>query len=172
MYDKFHVLRHVNEALDETCRAECFRKGGAARGLLRGERWLLRRWADLEHSECRLRKELLALNRRLAKAHLLKEQLAHLGYYTDEGAALPDDLAARPSMAALAGFQQVAQLLLRHLDGILADCHEKVPFGEVEAINGNFRAMLRRGRGYRDREYLLLKVQKATAERRRLLRAA
>lgn len=103
MYDKFHVLRHVNEALDETCRAECFRKGGAARGLLRGERWLLRRWADLEHSECRLRKELLALNRRLAKAHLLKEQLAHLGYYTDEGAALPDDLAARPSMATLAG---------------------------------------------------------------------
>ena len=29
-----------------------------------------------------------------------------------------------------------------------------------------------RGRGYRDHEYLLLKVQKATAERRRHLRAA
>ena len=35
-----------------------------------------------------------------------------------------------------------------HLDGILAYYHEKVPFGVVEVINGNLRAMLRRGRGY------------------------
>jgi hypothetical protein len=46
------------------------------------------------------------------------------------------------------------------------------PFGKVEAINGNIRAMLRRGRSYRDYEHLVLKVHKATAERRRLLRAA
>jgi len=56
--------------------------------------------------------------------------------------------------------------------GYLAYCHEKVPFGKVEAINGNIRTMLRRGRGYRDHEYLLLKVQNASAERRRLLKAA
>jgi transposase len=35
-------------------------------------------------------------------------------------------------------------LLMRHLTGILNYCHEKVPFGKVEAINGNIRAMLRR----------------------------
>jgi hypothetical protein len=40
------------------------------------------------------------------------------------------------------------------------------PFGTVEAINGNIRAMLRRGRGYRDHDYLLLKVRRATASRR------
>ena len=72
----------------------------------------------------------------------------------------------------LPAFDKVAQLLSRHLDGILAYCHVKVPFGKVEAINGNIRAMLRRGRGYRDHEYLLLKVQKATAERRLMRRAA
>jgi hypothetical protein len=38
----------------------------------------------------------------------------------------------------------------------------------VEAINGNIRAVIRRSRGYRDHEYLLLKVQKFTAEGRRL----
>ena len=42
----------------------------------------------------------------------------------------------------------------------------RIIFGVVEAINGNLRAMLRRGRGYRDHEYLLLKVEKATASRR------
>lgn len=175
VYDKFHVLRHVNEALDETRRAEFFRKGGEARGLLRGKRWLLlRRWADLDRDERQLVRELLALNHRLAKAHLLKEQLAHLWAYTYEGAArrfLTTWLRAL-RWQRLPAFQKVAQLLLRHLDGLLAYCHEKVPFGKVEAINGNIRAMLRRGRGYRDHEYLLLKVQKATAERRRLLKVA
>ncbi len=175
VYDKFHVLRHVNDAVDETRRAEFFRKGGAARGLLRGKRWLLlRRWAHLERDERRLVQELLALNRRLAKAYLLKEQLAHLWDYTYEGAArrfLTTWLRAL-RWQRLPAFHKVAQLLLRHLDGILAYCHEKVPFGTVEAINGNIRAVLRRGRGYRDHEYLLLKVQKATAERRQSLRAA
>jgi transposase len=175
VYDKFHVLRHVNDAVDETRRAEFFRKGGAARGLLRGKRWLLlRRWAHLERKDRRLVQELLTLNRRLAKAYLLKEQLAHLWDYTYEGAArrfLTTWLRAL-RWQRLPAFRKVAQLLLRHLDGILAYCHEKVPFGKVEAINGNIRAMLRRGRGYRDHEYLLLKVQKATAERRRSLRAA
>ena len=34
----------------------------------------------------------------------------------------------------LPAFDKVAQLLSRHLDGILAYCHVKMPFGKVEAI--------------------------------------
>ena len=59
-------------------------------------------------------------------------------------------------------------MLVKHLDGILNYCRTKVRFGVVEAINGNIRAVLRRGRGYRDHEYLLLKVQRATADSRHL----
>src|SRR5262249_62120869 len=36
VYDKFHVLHHASEALDETRRAEFFRQGAEARGLIRG----------------------------------------------------------------------------------------------------------------------------------------
>ncbi len=175
VYDHFHVLRHVNDALDETRRAEFFRQGGAARALLRGKRWLLlRAWGNLERGERQQLKELLALNHRLATAHLLKEQLAHLWDYVYEGAAGRFLTAWVRALRwqRLPAFDKIAQLLRRHLDGILAYCREKVPFGKVEAINGNIRALLRRGRGYRDHEYLLLKVQKATAERRRSLRAA
>lgn len=175
VYDKFHVLRHVNAALDETRRAEFFRQGGAARALLRGKRWLLlRAWGNLERDERHQLRDLLALNRRLAKAHLLKEQLAHLWDYLYEGAAWRFLTAWIRALRwqRLPAFDKVAQLLSRHLDGILAYCHVKVPFGKVEAINGNIRAMIRRGRGYRNHEYLLLKVQKATAERRSARRAA
>jgi len=43
---------------------------------------------------------------------------------------------------------RVDQLPTRYLDETLTYCQEKVPFGVVEVINGNLRAMLRRGRGY------------------------
>jgi len=169
VYDKFHVLRHASEALDETRRAEFFRQGAEARGLIRGKRWLLlRRWANLDWEERQTLRDLFALNRRLAKAYLLKEQLAQLWNYTYEGAAyrflINWLLALR--WQRLPALQKLGALLMRHLAGILNYCHEKVPFGKVEAINGNIRAMLRRGRGYRDHEYLLLKVRKATATRR------
>lgn len=169
VYDKFHVLRHASEAVDETRRAEFFRKRGEARALVRGKRWLLlRSWTHLGRGDRQTLRELFALNRRLAKAYLLRDQLTQLWTYTYEGWArrfLTTWLRAL-RWQRLPAFQKLGRLLTRHLDGILNYCHEKVPFGTIEAINGNIRAMLRRGRGYRDHEYLLLKVQRATATRR------
>ena len=170
VYDKFHVLRHASAAVDETRRAEFFRKRGDARALVRGKRWLLlRSWTHLDWEDRQTLRELFALNRRLAKAYLLRDQLTQLWTYTYEGWAqrfLTTWLRAL-RWQRLPAFHTLARLVLRHLDGILAYCHEAVPFGEVEAINGNIRAMVRRGREYRDHEYLLLKVQRATATRRR-----
>jgi hypothetical protein len=40
------------------------------------------------------------------------------------------------------------------------DLGTKVPFGVVEAINGNIKTLLRRGRGYKNLAYLLLKAQR------------
>jgi transposase len=149
-------------------RAEFFRKRGEARALVRGKRWLLlRSWTHLDRADRQSLRELFALNRRLAKAYLLRDQLTQLWTYTYEGWArrfLTTWLRAL-RWQRLPAFQKFARLLTRHLEGILNYCHEKVPFGKVEAINGNIRAMLRRGRGYRDHEYLLLKVQRATATR-------
>ena len=90
------------------------------------------------------------------------EASGHRFYSTDEGlgGCFVSSFAHNP------GFPKLGRLLTRHLDGILNYCDEKVPFGTVEAINGNILAMLRRGRGYRDHEYLLLKVHRATATRR------
>jgi transposase len=165
------VLKHANAAVDETRRAEFFRKGGRLRGLVRGKRWLLlTRWGNLDRDQRQTLQDLFAVNRRLAKAYLFRDQLTQLWTYTYEAHArrfLTTWLLAL-RWQRLPAFEKLAKLLLTHLDGILAYCHVKVPFGVVEAINGNIRAMLRRGRGYRDHAYLLLKVQRATADSRRL----
>jgi transposase len=174
VFDKFHVMKHVNAAVDETRRQEFFRQPGARRAALRGKRWLLlTRWHNLTQPKKTQLREALSLNRRLFKAYYLKEQIERLWTYAYEGAAMRflGDWLASLRWQRLPAFKKLAGTLLRHLDGILAYCKHKVPFGVVEAINGNLRALIRRGRGYQDHEYLILKAQKSTAQAR-LARAA
>ena len=166
VYDKFHVLQHANKAIDEVRRAEFFRKGGRMRGVVKGKRWLLlTRWVNLEGQKRQQLNDLFALNRRVMKAYLLKESLDRLWTYRYEGAMLRylqswiDEL----RWQRLAPFQKLAQMLLDHLDGILNYCRSKVRFGVVEAINSNIKTLFRRGRGYKNLAYLLLKAQRMAA---------
>jgi transposase len=166
VYDKFHILQHASQAVDEVRRAEFFRKGGAARDLVRGKRWLLlSSWLHLDRGQRRQLNTLFALNRRILKAYLLKESLSHLWDYSYEGAMLNylqkwiDQL----RWQRLKPMEKLAHMLLDHLEGILNYCRTKVPMGVVEAVNGNIKALLRRGRGYRDMNYLLLKAQRLAA---------
>lgn len=174
VFDKFHVMMHVNHAVDETRRQEFFRHKGPKRAVMRGKRWLLlTRWHNLSRPRRTELREALALNRRLMKAYYLKEQIERLWTYTYERAAerFFFDWLQSLRWQRLPAFQKLARTLITYIDGILAHCRHKVPFGVVEAINGNLRALIRRGRGYRDHEYLILKAQKNTAQAR-LRRAA
>jgi transposase len=166
VYDKFHVMQHANAAVDEVRRAEFFRKGGRWRGLVKGKRWLLlTRWVNLTSGKRRELNALFALNRKLFKAYLLKESLDRLWSYRYEGAMLRylQSWIDQLRWQRLRPFQKLAGMLLDHLEGILNYCRTKVPLGVVEAINGNIKSLLRRGRGYKNLRYLLLKAQRMAA---------
>jgi transposase len=163
VFDKFHVMQHANKAVDEVRRAEFFRKGGRMRGLVKGKRWLLlTRWVNLDAKKRQLLNELFRLNRKMMKAYLLKESLDRLWTYRYEGAALRylhqwiDQL----RWQRLEPFKKLAEMLLRHQEGLLNYCRVPVRFGVVEAVNSNIKALLRRGRGYKNLRYLLLKAQR------------
>jgi transposase len=166
IYDKFHVMKHANEAVAEVRRAEFFRKGGAARELFKGKHWLLlTRWVHLNTNRKRQLNQLFALNRRVMKAYLMKESLDRLWSYTYEGAMLRylQSWIDQLRWQRLKPLEKLAGMLLKHLEGILNYCKTKVRLGVVEAVNGNIKALLRRGRGYRDLDYLLLKAQRLAA---------
>lgn len=172
VYDKFHVMQHANQAIDEVRRAEFFRKGGRMRGLVKGKRWLLlSRWTNLSGGKRQELNQLFALNRKVFKAYMLKESLDRLWTYRYEGAMLNylqrwiDQL----RWQRLKPFQKLAEMLLDHLAGILNYCRTKVPLGVVEAINGNIKTLLRRGRGYKNLRYLLLKAQRMAATKTEFL---
>jgi len=57
-------------------------------------------------------------------------------------------------------FEELAVTLLKHLDGIANYCRTKVRMGVVEAVNGNIRMLINRGRGYKNLHYLLLKAKR------------
>jgi transposase len=101
VYDKFHMLKRATAAVDETRRAEFFRKGGRLRGLVRGKRWLLlTRWGNLDRTQRQPLTDLFAGNRRLAKAYLFRDQLTQLWTYTYEAHArrfLPTWMASWPT---------------------------------------------------------------------------
>lgn len=56
-------------------------------------------------------------------------------------------------------------MLLDHLEGVLNYCRTRLAMGVVEAINGNIKTLLRRGRGYKNLGYQLLKPQRLAATR-------
>jgi len=166
VYDKFHIMQHANRAVDEVRRAEFFRKGGEMRDVVKGKRWLLlTRWVNLTEAKRQELNQLFALNRKLLKAYLLKESLDRLWNYVYEG-PMKKYLKAwlrQLLWQRLPAFEKLANMLVTHLDGILNYCRVKVRFGVVEAINGNIKTLTRRGRGYKNLRYLLLKAQRMAA---------
>jgi transposase len=163
VYDKFHIIQHANDAVDEVRRAEFFRKGRKMREVIKGKKWLLlSRWKNLAKDQRGVLNRVFHLNRRVFKAYLLKESLEKLWDYRYEGAMLNylqkwiDQL----RWQRLPSFQKLAEMLLKHLEGILNYCRTKVRFGVVEAINGNIRMLINRGRGYKNMHYLLLKAKR------------
>ena len=146
--------------------AEFFRKGGTWRGLVKGKRWLLlTRWVNLHDRKRQLLNDLFPLNRRLLKAYLLKESLDGLWSYSYEGAArrYRDNWIDQLRWQRLRPFQKLAEMLLRHEEGLLNYCRTPVRFGVVEAVNSNLKALIRRGRGYSNLRCLLLKAQRLAA---------
>lgn len=163
VYDKFHIMQHANDAIDEVRRAEFFRQGPKKRGLIKGKKWLLMsRWVNLTAASRGELNRLFQINRRVFKAYLLKESLERLWNYRYEGAMISylqkwmDQL----RWQRLKPFEKLAETLLKHLDGIANYCRTKVRFGVVEAVNGNIRMLINRGRGYTNLRYLLLKAKR------------
>ena len=120
VYDKFHVMQHANQAVDEVRRAEFFRKGGRMRGVVKGKRWLLpSRWVNLDSNKQQLLNDLFRLNRRMMKAYLLKESLDRVWTYRYESAAerYLNQWIDQLRWQSLEPFKKLAVMLLRHQGG-------------------------------------------------------
>src|SRR4029453_3315927 len=126
---------------------------------------VLRRWKTVRGSKRRELQELFAVNRRLFKAYVLREQLDRLWTYKTPpgvGTFLIGWLEAL-RWQRLPEMERLGDFLVRHLEGIAAYCFHPVRFGVVESGNTPMKTILLLARGGRDEQMLLLKLKWATA---------
>ena len=167
VFDKFHIISHLNDALDEVRRREYKRLSGEQRRYIKGQRYtLLSRKENLTLAGRTSLRLLLKNNRRLHVAYLLKEQFGQLWDYRGEGWARRffDHWKAALRWQRLAPFEKFANMIERHWDGIAAWCTQDIelPMGFVEGLNNKIRVFQRRAYGLRDAEYLRLKTLTCT----------
>lgn len=163
LFDKFHVMRHLGEALDAVRKSEYARLAGEDRAYIKGQKYtLLSNRENLTLSGRRALKKLLGANRRLNTAYLLKESFGQLWAYEREGWARKffENWKASLKWQRLKPYEKFAAMIERHWEGIAAYCRpeNKVSLGFVEGLNNKIRVIQRRAYGLRDEEYLRLKV--------------
>lgn len=163
LFDKFHVLRHLGEALDKVRTQEYARVTGNKRKFIKGQKYvLLSNRENLSSDGRKSLKLLLAANRRLNTAYVLKESFSQLWDYDSEVWARKffDNWRNSLKWQRLKPYEKFAAMIERHWDGIAAYCkpENKVALGFVEGFNNKIRVIQRRAYGLRDEEYLRLKI--------------
>jgi transposase len=163
LFDKFHVMRHLGEALDEVRKSEYRRLADRDRRYIKGQKYtLLSRRENLTLDGKKALKALLAANKRLNTAYVLKESFGQLWSYEREGWARRffDNWRASLKWQRLGPYEKFAAMIDRHWVGIAAYCRpeNKVSLGFVEGLNNKIRVIQRRAYGLPDENYLRLKI--------------
>jgi transposase len=163
LFDKFHIMAHLGDALDAVRKSEYARLSGKQRSYIKGQKYtLLSHRENLSLDGRAALKRLLAANKRLNTAYLLKESFGQLWDYRSEAWARRFFERWRDALKwqRLKPFEKFAEMIERHWDGIAAYCRpeNKVSLGFVEGLNNKIRVIQRRAYGLRDEEYLRLKV--------------
>jgi len=164
LYDKFHVMKHLGEAMDTIRKLEYSRLAGKNRDYIKGHKYtLLSRKKNLTLKGRKALKELLEVNKRLNTAYLLKESFSQLWTYQQEGWARRffDNWKASLKWQRLKPYEKFAEMIESHWSGIAAYCkpeNKEIPLGFVEGMNNKIRVLQRRAYGIKDEEYLRLKV--------------
>ena len=155
--DRFHITRHLNQAVDQVRRAESSRwrtEASAQAARLKDMRWkLLRRGSRVRGKARSQLKALAASKLATARAWILKEIFQHFWRYqslTWAGYFL-DDWTWRALRSRLEPRQKVARMLRSHEELILNWFRAKgeISSGAVEGLNNKIRVVTRRSYGFR-----------------------
>jgi len=173
VFSKFHVIGHLQRALDGVRREVARRLEKDDRKQLFRSRWvLLKNPENLAPEQQSTLKELLRDNESLQKAYLLKEDFREF-YRIDfrwhrrrgmwsrileiAGNRL-DGWLRRARESALHPFETFCKLLEKHRLGILRYFVHQVSTGLSESMNAQINALKTRAHGYRDLDYFICKI--------------
>ena len=164
VFDRFHVMKLYNDKLSNL-RRELYREATdqLEKDVLKGTRWLLlKRPENLDESRNELQRleEALKLNETLATAYYLKEDLAEVWEQDDRLAAEAwlMDWILQAEASGIKMLKSFAKTLRFHAQGILNYYDYPISTGPLEGTNNKIKTMKRQAYGFRDQEFLQLKI--------------
>ncbi|MFC1707285.1 ISL3 family transposase [Planctomycetota bacterium] len=179
VFDRFHVVKLMNERLDELRRAHVRDTEKAHGELVKGVRYLVLMGAEkLDEYEERKPgskdrlQQALAVNEPLSKGYYLKEKLRLLWEEPDKACAedLLNEWCAEAEASGVRELKRMAKTVASHRSGILAYFdHDGITSGPLEGINNKVKTLKRMAYGYRDDEFFKLKLLGLHEARYRLI---
>jgi transposase len=164
VFDRFHVVKLFNEKLTALRRA-LYREATDVmhKQVLKGTRGLLlknRENLDEERDETKRSEEALALNKPLATAYDMKDELRRFWEQPGKRFATTflDGWVRRAEASGIKALQQMAKTLAAHRSGLLAYDDVMITSGPMEGTNHKIKTMKRQAYGFRDREFFKLKI--------------
>jgi len=156
VFDKFHIVKHLHEAVDKVRRTEHRVLLRQADTRLTGTKYLwLRRPGDLRPEQRRQVRQLVGSDLKVARAWTLKERFRQFWEYTYRGVA--QTFFARwfwrATHSRLKPMAQVAWLIRRHLPNVLTYLRHRLTNAGLEAVNATIQWVNKTARGFRNAEH-------------------
>jgi transposase len=163
VFDHFHVIKLFNEKLSNLRRSLYRQATEANKEVLKGTRWLLLKNPenlDVERDEKLRLKEALKLNKSLATAYYMKDDLRQ--FWEQPGMRFAtmflDGWIRRARASGIKMLQQMAKTLQVHRTGLLGYYEAEITSGPLEGTNNKIKTMKRQAYGFRDHEFFKLKI--------------
>jgi transposase len=170
VFDKFHVVKKVNEALDKVRKNEFAKATKEEKLHMKKKRWIiLRRENNLNKVQKESLDRLIQNNEKLYKSYLLKEQILSI---FDDKISTFENICLRIKTWIenilsndLDEFSDVIKTIQNYMHGILNYFRYGMTNAIAEGFNTKINVIKRRAFGYRDIEYFILKIYQSSLRR-------
>ena len=161
VFDHFHVIRLVNEKIDDLRRALPREADILGKKYLKANRCLLLAGAEkVPEDRAEDLAEALRFNEPLSVSYYLKEDLRAL-YDQPSRGLMHKHLLSWCKRAIQSGISQMismAKILQIHITGILNFSKHRISTGKLEGINNKIKTLRRKACGFRDETFFILKL--------------
>jgi transposase len=161
LFDRFHIVKHLHEAVEEVRRSEMRRLSVKERVVFKRSRWLLLKnpWNLTGDQKERL-STMVRWNTPIVRAYYLKESFQLFWDYRQPGRAKSH---LKKWMGSAMGsrlepFKRFVRMLRDHLDGILPWTSLRLSNGAVEAMNNKIKSISHRSFGFRSAQNFIAAI--------------
>ena len=161
VFDKFHVIKLMNERLDDLRRQMVREAEGPFKLRIKGTRFLLlRNPENLSQEQIPKLDRALKLNEPLLLGWYLKEELRELWNQPSrrQMEAFLKDWCQKADLTTIGQMMKMAKTLRAHASGILAYARHPITSGKLEGINNKIKTLTKRSYGFHDENFFILRL--------------